>query len=84
MVLLTEWFIERHYVRFAGRSVWRTTLSVSACQQRTGAWLTNRTTINLRNFGTRSFSYGDHALGLSARWVTRKLAAWRGRLARVR
>jgi len=31
---------------------------VLACQQKTGAWLTNRTTINLRNFGNRSFSYG--------------------------
>jgi hypothetical protein len=51
-------FIGRHYVRFAGRSVWLTTLSVLACQQRTGAWLTSRTTINLRNFGNRSFSCG--------------------------
>ena len=54
----------RHYVRSAGQSVWRTTLSVSAYQQRTGASLTNRTTINLRNLGNRSFSYGDHVLGL--------------------
>jgi len=30
---------------------------VSACQQRTGDSLTNRTTINPRNFGNRSFGY---------------------------
>ena len=76
--------MERHYVRSAGRSVWRTTLSVLACQQRTGAWLTNRTTINPRNFGNRSFSYGIRRTAVLLSGVARKLAAWRGPLARVR
>ena len=56
--LSIEWIYGKHYVWSADRSVWRTTLSVLACQQRTGDWLTNRTTINPRNFGNRSLSYG--------------------------
>ena len=51
-------FIKRDYVRPADQSVWRTTLRVSVRQQRTTAWLTNRTMINPRNFGNGSLSYG--------------------------
>jgi hypothetical protein len=57
-------FVERHYVRSADRSVWRTTLPVSACQQRISAGLTNRTMINPRNFGNERLSYGITRQGL--------------------